>query len=78
MSDQDVVRAWRDAEYRASLSEVEQAALPAHPAGERRLTGEELGLVAGGNVPILRTNRYFPTCMPGTCSHTSWCCFIWG
>jgi mersacidin/lichenicidin family type 2 lantibiotic len=48
MSTIDVVRAWKDPEYLASLSEAERAALPAHPAGPVELSREELGLVAGG------------------------------
>ena len=44
----DVVRAWKDPAYRASLTAAERAALPAHPAGLIELSAEELGLVAGG------------------------------
>lgn len=33
MSKIDVVRAWKDEEYRAALSASELAALPANPAG---------------------------------------------
>jgi len=33
MSQQDIIRAWRDTEYRASLSPSEQALIPPHPAG---------------------------------------------
>lgn len=48
MSKVDVVRAWKDAEYRASLSEAERAMVPANPAGMVELTDEELEGVAGG------------------------------
>jgi mersacidin/lichenicidin family type 2 lantibiotic len=44
----DVVRAWKDAEYRARLCADERAALPAHPAGPIDLTDGELDEVAGG------------------------------
>jgi len=33
MSQQDIIRAWRDTEFRLSLSEDEQALIPPHPAG---------------------------------------------
>jgi mersacidin/lichenicidin family type 2 lantibiotic len=38
MSNQEIVRAWRDAEYRQSMSVKEQALLPGHPAGAIDLT----------------------------------------
>jgi len=46
----DIIRAWKDEEYRNSLSEAERAALPSHPAGLMVLTEEELGAVAGGRI----------------------------
>jgi mersacidin/lichenicidin family type 2 lantibiotic len=45
----DIIRAWKDPEYRLSLSEAERALLPAHPAGLIELTDLELGAVIGGN-----------------------------
>jgi len=38
MSKTDVVRAWRDREYRASLSSDELAMLPPNPAGELHMS----------------------------------------
>jgi mersacidin/lichenicidin family type 2 lantibiotic len=46
----DVIRAWKDPEYRATLTEEELAALPANPAGMTELTGERLAHVTGGVV----------------------------
>jgi mersacidin/lichenicidin family type 2 lantibiotic len=45
-----IVRAWKDAEYRASLSADELASLPANPIGnlDLELTDAELALIAGG------------------------------
>jgi mersacidin/lichenicidin family type 2 lantibiotic len=48
MCKKTIVRAWKDAEFRASLSEAERAALPANPAGEAELTEAELKQVTGG------------------------------
>ena len=33
MSQTDIIRAWRDTEYRSGLSEAERSAIPSHPAG---------------------------------------------
>ena len=45
MSTLDIIRAWKDEEYRLSLGE----AAPAHPAGLVELTDADLEQVAGGN-----------------------------
>ncbi|HTI15735.1 MAG TPA: mersacidin/lichenicidin family type 2 lantibiotic [Dictyobacter sp.] len=43
----DIVRAWKDATYRESLSAEEQAMLPANPAGEIELSDAELETIHG-------------------------------
>lgn len=48
MQSLDVVRAWKDSEYRGSLSAGELAQLPAHPVGLMELTDADLAEVAGG------------------------------
>jgi mersacidin/lichenicidin family type 2 lantibiotic len=48
MSHLDIIRAWKDEEYRLSLSTAERAQLPEHPAGVIELTCTELNEVAGG------------------------------
>ena len=50
MSATDIIRAWKDDEYRRTLSAAQRAALPAHPAGIIELTEAELATVAGGRV----------------------------
>lgn len=45
----DIVRAWKDEEYRRSLTEAQRAALPENPAGLVELTPAELERVAGGS-----------------------------
>jgi mersacidin/lichenicidin family type 2 lantibiotic len=47
----DIIRAWKDEEYRLSLSAEQRALLPEHPAGLIELTDLELGAVAGGMPP---------------------------
>lgn len=44
----DIVRAWKDADYRESLSDAERAALPQNPAGLMELPVAALGKIAGG------------------------------
>ncbi len=44
----DIVRAWKDASYRQSLSFEQQALLPENPVGEFELTEAELEAVSGG------------------------------
>jgi|RhiMetdeSRZDD1v2_1073273.scaffolds.fasta_scaffold305156_1 mersacidin/lichenicidin family type 2 lantibiotic len=44
----DVVRAWKDEEYRMSLSESELMMLPTNPAGLIEISDRDLGAVAGG------------------------------
>ena len=44
-----IIRAWKDPEYRVSLSEEELDALPNNPAGAIELTDEELDLTVGGS-----------------------------
>ncbi len=43
----DIVRAWKDEEYRSSLSSEEQGMLPANPAGSLELSDAELESVHG-------------------------------
>lgn len=51
MSNNHIVRAWKDAEYRKNLSEAERATLPAHPAGAIEISDADLGNIAGGVLP---------------------------
>lgn len=48
MSNLDIIRAWKDEDYRNSLSEAELAQLPMNPAGLIELTNEDLESVSGG------------------------------
>ena len=56
ISGKDVVRAWKDADYRESLSAEDRAALPNHPAGLVELSDAELESVLGANLNPNTTN----------------------
>lgn len=70
MSHEDIIRAWKDEEYRMSLSEAERACLPAHPAGLIELSDTDLDLVTGG-----KGCQTGPTCLQ-TCTVVDYeqCC----
>jgi mersacidin/lichenicidin family type 2 lantibiotic len=44
----DIIRAWKDEEYRLSLTEEQRALLPDNPAGQLELSDADLESVAGG------------------------------
>jgi mersacidin/lichenicidin family type 2 lantibiotic len=65
MSRHEIIRAWKDEEYRNGLSQAQRVQLPEHPAGLIELSDEELDLVAGGR-----------TLWHGTCEiFTIGCCY---
>lgn len=51
MTNVDIIRAWKDEEYRMGLTEAERAELPEHPAGLVELTDAQMAAVAGGQAP---------------------------
>ncbi|MEU7137049.1 mersacidin/lichenicidin family type 2 lantibiotic [Streptomyces sp. NPDC046261] len=63
----DVVRFWKDPEYRSSLSADQTSALPEHPCGPVELTDEALVGVLGANTEQLNSAG----CCPGTSSNTN-------
>ncbi|MGB1249036.1 MAG: mersacidin/lichenicidin family type 2 lantibiotic [Candidatus Promineifilaceae bacterium] len=48
LTSDDVVRAWKDEEFRASLTSDQQAGLPDAPSNMAELSDEELEQIAGG------------------------------
>ncbi len=44
----DIIRAWKDEEYRQSLSTEQLQQLPANPAGLIELSDEDMSSVSGG------------------------------
>ena len=47
MSTLDVIRGWKDEDYRRSLSHEQRAMLPEHPAGVIELSDEEMDAAGG-------------------------------
>jgi mersacidin/lichenicidin family type 2 lantibiotic len=59
MSNEKIIRAWTDPEYRLSLSDSERALMPSNPAGVIELTDADLG--AAGGVTQVQTPGKFCT-----------------
>src|SRR5262249_25096994 len=68
----DIVRAWKDEEYRLSLTEEQLAALPANPAGTVELDAAELE-AAGGGVKILPLPRTLLVALCPRSYRVFWC-----
>ena len=64
----DLIRAWKDARYRQSLSEAELALVPEHPAGVIELHASELERVFGAADAEVFTEfcTDFPPCPTNT------------
>ena len=48
LSVHEIIRAWKDKQFRDNLSEEQRAQLPANPAGLVEIDDEQLVQVAGG------------------------------
>ncbi|KAB8331082.1 mersacidin/lichenicidin family type 2 lantibiotic [Scytonema tolypothrichoides VB-61278] len=46
--DIDIIRAWKDEDYRNSLSEEQRSQFPQNPAGMIELSDDDMGSVVGG------------------------------
>jgi mersacidin/lichenicidin family type 2 lantibiotic len=66
---EQIIRAWKDEEYRSGLSESERTSLPENPAGIVELSGaelEEVGGLTGYTVTIITCMTYCYVCpLPG-------------
>lgn len=50
MKNTDVIRAWKNEEYRLGLSEEERTMLPVNPAGAIELNDTELATIGGASI----------------------------
>lgn len=86
MGDLRTIRAWKDAEFRATLEADERVGIPESPVGSIELADDDLD-PAGGAVPLLTQTTICATSMPcvilgtiavsqtiscGTCETTLW------
>ena len=71
MNTPDIIRAWKDAEYRESLTDAERSLLPENPVGLIEIPTAALTGIAGGK-PINRpvTQVHCPSHRPGGCNPT--------
>ena len=70
----DVIRAWRDPEYRGTLSSEQLAALPAHPAGLVELSDAELASASGLDSLDTVAITIAPPCTVWTFHNNVRCC----
>lgn len=71
MSDADIIRAWKDPAFRATLDAEQRSSMPPHPAGIIELSEAQLDEVAGGALPQTLATR----CSEGwRCVSGSWSC----
>jgi mersacidin/lichenicidin family type 2 lantibiotic len=70
MSHENIIRAWKDENFRNSLSETERVQLPDHPVGSVELTDTDLKAAAGG-----RPYSYYGDCDYST--FVAGCTNIW-
>ncbi|MEQ9625847.1 mersacidin/lichenicidin family type 2 lantibiotic [Coleofasciculus chthonoplastes] len=54
MSNIDIIRAWKDEEYRHSLSEEQRSQLPENPAGSLELAEQDMQNLVGGATKSLK------------------------
>ncbi|HEU4388626.1 MAG TPA: mersacidin/lichenicidin family type 2 lantibiotic [Blastocatellia bacterium] len=55
MDSNEIIRAWKDEEYRLGLSDARQSTLPQNPAGLIELNDDDLGDVSGGTTGVCET-----------------------
>jgi mersacidin/lichenicidin family type 2 lantibiotic len=65
----DVIRAWKDEQYRASLTEEQRASLPANPVGMIDVSDAELEDVVGGLKNCSSYEASACCSLDGTCSY---------
>jgi mersacidin/lichenicidin family type 2 lantibiotic len=74
MDKKDIIRAWKDEDYREGLSQISIADLPENPAGLMELDANTLALVTGGLVKETNTCACVSTCVTCCCVSTCVTC----
>jgi mersacidin/lichenicidin family type 2 lantibiotic len=78
MRKEKILRAWRDPEFRDSLSDEERAALPAHPSAPLELRDEQLVAVRGADEVSIGdlSDTVSTSNTPGTGTSCCKCCAV--
>lgn len=78
MKKEKILRAWRDPEFRESLTAEERALLPEHPASAIELRDEQLTVAVGGlaGSPIDVSDTVGTSNTPGTGKTCCLCCAV--
>ena len=74
MSNLDIVRAWKDEEYRLSLSEEVRAQLPENPAGLIELSESDMQMAAGGRPGASNLSTWITVTCGFLCYTKAGCC----
>ena len=73
MSNIDIIRAWKDEEYRNSLSEEQRSQIPENPAGMTELSDKDMEALAGGYLAAtygdLQIGDFLSSNGDSNCSH---------
>ncbi|MDJ0572976.1 MAG: mersacidin/lichenicidin family type 2 lantibiotic [Pleurocapsa sp. MO_192.B19] len=63
MSNNDIIRAWKNEEYLDSLSEEQRSSLPENPAGIVELSDADMEIIAGGDGgPVFNISNDYADC----------------
>jgi mersacidin/lichenicidin family type 2 lantibiotic len=65
MSKRKIIRAWKDEEYRQTLSAAEKETMPPNPAGSIELSDAQLRQTTGGTPIYSWTCQTMPCCRRG-------------
>ncbi len=57
MGTSDIIRAWKDPVYRATLGTRQRAQLPPNPAGQAMLSDDQLRAASGFGMAVVTTFR---------------------
>jgi len=72
MSNVDIIRAWKDQDYRSSLSAEALASIPSNPVGMIELSDEDLGRASGAAFGSITTLRCCTMLTGGCDTPCSW------
>ncbi len=75
MKKEQVIRAWKDEEFRNTLTEEECNSIPPNPAGMINISDTELQLVTGGQEELAFATEWVLSfgCCPGFTSTPNFC-----